>query len=141
MAYLERFLKIKKSTLPNAGKGLFTTIDIHKGTIICEYKGKIQKWEEVKHEDGHNGYLMLINRNTVINALNAKRTFGRYANDARGIVKVTGLRNNAEYSYLGKKCFIEASRNIKAGEEIFVYYGAEYWRLIRKIRKMTKVIS
>jgi hypothetical protein len=51
-AYLEKYLKIKKSTLPNAGKGLFTTIEIRKGTMIVEYKGKIQKWSAVKHEDG-----------------------------------------------------------------------------------------
>jgi hypothetical protein len=84
---------------------------------------------------------MFINKNTVINALHAKQTFGRYANDARGTVKVKGIRNNAAYSYAGRKCFIEATRTIKAGEEIFVYYGVEYWRLVRKIQKMTKVIS
>ena len=133
MALLEKYLAVKKSLLPNAGKGLFTTKEIAKGKRIVEYKGRLQKWKDVKHEDGHNGYLMLINRNAVINALNSK-TFGRYANDARGLSKKPGLRNNAEYVSEGRKCFIESIRKIKKGEEILVGYGKEYWRLIRKLK-------
>jgi len=36
MAYLEKDLFLKKSHLPGAGKGLFTKIEIPKGTIIVE---------------------------------------------------------------------------------------------------------
>src|SRR6187551_887322 len=71
MPLLEKQLVIKKSKLPGAGKGLFTKKKIEKGARIVEYKGKIQPWREVKHEDGHNAYLMYINRNTVINAKSA----------------------------------------------------------------------
>ncbi len=135
MALLERHLAIRKSQLPGAGKGLFTKIDIPKGTRIIEYKGRIEAWKEVKDEDGHNGYLLRINWQTTINALPYKKAFGRYANDASGLVKVKGLRNNAEYVTEGRKCFIEAIRSINKGEEIFVSYGKEYWKLIRKIQQ------
>jgi len=122
--------------LPKAGKGLFTKVSIKKGTRIVEYKGRIQPWREVKAQDGYNGYLMYITRNTVINALRAIKTFGRYANDASGLVKIKGLRNNTESISEGKRCFIEATRTIHAGEEILVGYGREYWTLIKKINKL-----
>jgi len=122
--------------LPKAGKGLFTKVSIKKGTRIVEYKGRIQPWREVKAQDGYNGYLMYITRNTVINALRAIKTFGRYANDASGLVKIKGLRNNTESISEGKRCFIEATRTIHAGEEILVGYGREYWTLIKKIKKL-----
>ena len=34
-------LKFARSTLPEAGKGLFTTLYIPKGSFITEYKGKL----------------------------------------------------------------------------------------------------
>lgn len=33
-------LQVKTSTIPNAGKGLFATVDIPKRTKLGEYKGK-----------------------------------------------------------------------------------------------------
>jgi uncharacterized protein len=138
MALLEKHLRVKRSTLPQAGKGLFTRIAISKGTRIVEYKGRIQTWRQVKHEDGHNGYLLRINWQTVINALPYTKALGKYANDARGLIRIKGLRNNAEYVVDGKRCFIEATRAIHKGEEILVSYGSEYWTLIRRILKEQK---
>jgi len=132
---LEKKLRVKKSQLPQAGKGLFTSTDIPKGTRIVEYKGRIQPWREVKDQDGINGYLMYINRNVVINGLAAVKTLARYANDAGGLVRLEGIRNNAEFVSEGKRCFIEATRNIKAGEEIFASYGSEYWSLMKRLAK------
>jgi uncharacterized protein len=133
VALLEKYLRVKKSLLSGAGKGLFTNVNITKGTRIIEYKGKKRKWIDAKHEDGYNGYLMRVSRSVVIDALPAVHTFGRYANDARGFARMKGLTNNTEYVSEGNRCFIEATRNIKAGEEIFVSYGKEYWTLMRRI--------
>ncbi len=138
MAYLEKFLIVKKSRLPNAGKGLFTKKAISKGTRIVEYKGKKRKWKDVKHLDGHNGYLMYITRNAVIDALPSVNTLGRYANDAQGLSKVKDLRNNCEYVSEGHRCYIEAKRAIEPGEELLVSYGKEFWQLQRKLRKAGK---
>ena len=118
---------------------MFTKIDIPKGTRIVEYKGRIQPWREVKDQDGINGYLMYINRNVVINALPAVKTLGRYANDARGLVRVAGIRNNSESISEGKRCYIETTRNLKAGEEIFVHYGREYWALMKRLAATKKI--
>ena len=138
MAYLEKFLLVKKSLLPNAGKGLFTKKAIDKGTRIVEYKGKKRKWKDVKHLDGYNGYLMYITRNAVIDALPAVHTLGRYANDAQGLSKVKELRNNCEYVSEGNRCYIEAKRPVDKGEELLVGYGKEFWQLQRKLRKAGK---
>jgi SET domain-containing protein len=81
---------------------------------------------------------MYINQSVVINALPALKTLGRFANDARGLVRLAGFRNNSEYVSEGKRCFIEATRNIKAGEEIFVNYGREYWSLIKRLSTKKK---
>jgi uncharacterized protein len=134
MALLEKYLFINKSQLPNAGKGLFTEREINKGTRIVEYKGKLRKWKDVKHQDGYNSYLMYITRNAVIDAKPLTKTLGRYANDARGITKIKDLKNNCQYVSEGNKCYIESTRAIKKGEEILVAYGKEFWQLQKKLQ-------
>lgn len=131
MALLEKHLYTKKSKLPDAGKGLFTKVAIEKGTRICEYKGRLTDWKDVKEDEGENGYIFFISNKTVIDALKSVKTFGRYANDAAGFGKVNGLKNNSEYVVEGKKCFIEATKDIPAKSEIFVAYGKEYWQVMR----------
>lgn len=132
MALLEKQLVVKKSTIPNSGKGLFTKKFIPKGTRIVEYKGRISSWKDVKDEDGKNGYIFYVTRNHVINALPAKSALARYANDARGLVRIKGVTNNCDYITDGKKAYIESKKDIPAGAEILVDYGADYWKVIRE---------
>ena len=77
MALLEKQLFVKKSTIPDSGKGLFTKKFIPKGTRIVEYKGRISAWKDVKDEDGKNGYIFYVTRNHVINALPVKSALAR----------------------------------------------------------------
>lgn len=136
MALLEKQLFVKKSKIPNAGKGLFTKKFIPKGTRIVEYKGRISSWKDVKDEDGKNGYIFYVNRNHVINALPVKSALARYANDARGLVRVKGVTNNCDYITDGKKAYIESKKDIPAGGEILVDYGGDYWKVIRENLKL-----
>jgi SET domain-containing protein len=138
MALLKKQLYIKKSTIPNAGKGLFTKKAIPKGTRIIEYTGRRTTWKEVKDEDGKNGYIFYINRNNVIDALPHKSAYARYANDARGLVRIKGLLNNSDYIVDGLKAYIESKTDIPAGGEIFVDYGKDYWKVIRENIKLWK---
>lgn len=133
MNILKKDLFIKKSLLPGAGKGLFTSVVIFKGDRIVEYKGRKRDWQEAKKEDGYNGYLLRLSRSTALDALPYKKAFGRYANDAAGHFRIPGLRNNAEYLIYGDRCFIEATRTIPKGAEIFVGYGKEFWELQRNL--------
>jgi SET domain-containing protein len=138
MALLEKQLYLKKSSLPGAGKGLFTKADIPKGTLIVEYKGRIHTWDEIKHEDGRNAYLYYINSKRVINAKPHKTALARYANDAKGWSQTKGLRNNAEYVEKHKRVFIKSTRRILKGDEIFVGYGREYWEMMKKTAEKKK---
>ena len=132
MALLEKHLYVKKSLLPGAGKGLFTKVFIPKGTLIVEYKGQIMTWKEVeKMPDERNGYVFYFNLKYVIDAWQTRKSVAHFANDANGISRAPGLRNNSEYETEGKRCFIIAMRNISARSEILVGYGGEYWQAIR----------
>ena len=136
MPISNKSLFIKKSNLSGAGLGLFAKIIFRKGDRIVEYKGRRQPWKEVKAEDGHNGYLLRLSRNLAINALPYKKAFGRFANDASGLGKTVGLRNNAEYLIYGDRCFIEATRTINKGDEILVSYGKEFWMLQKTLKEI-----
>jgi uncharacterized protein len=129
-------LFVKKSTLRDSGKGLFTRRDIPKGALIAEYKGKITNWKEAKHVN--NAYIYYVTRNHVIDAKTHVQSLARFANDARGLTRQKGVTNNAEYVEKGKKVFIRATKKIPAGSEILVGYGKEYWDAIRYNRKLDK---
>lgn len=138
MALLEKHLEIKRSLLPDAGKGLFTRKPIPKGTRIVEYKGKITTWKEVDHKRGDNRYIYYVKKDHVIDAGSYNKAKARYANDARGLKKVTGLVNNAQYVEDGLRVFIEAKKDIPPNTEILVDYGKEYWDTIRYNKKLSK---
>lgn len=136
MALFEKKVEIKVSKLPNAGKGLFAKEFIPKETRIVEYKGKVTSWKEVDCNDGNNGYIYYVKRNHVIDASRHPSALARYANDAKGLERMKGIRNNSVYVEDGIKVFIESKKDIAAGEEILVEYGKEYWDVIRHNQKV-----
>jgi uncharacterized protein len=134
MAYLEKQLYVRESTLPGAGKGLFTKNLIPKGKRIIEYRGEVMKWKDAeKMADDRNGYVFYITAQYVIDAWSFKKELARYANDAKGLTKVKGIVTNCEYiiDRKARRCFITAIADIPARSELFVEYGAEYWEAIR----------
>lgn len=132
MALLEKSLVVKKSTIPGAGKGLFTKLAIKKGERVIEYKGKLVTWKEVeKMADDRNGYVFHFTNKHCLDAWKTKKSVAHFANDALGITRLEGVRNNCEYVTQKKRCYIEASKDIPAKAEILVGYGADYWKVIR----------
>ena len=81
-------------------------------------------------------YIMYVNRDHVINALPYRKALARYANDAKGVGKIRGLRNNSVYATVKKRVYIKAIRDIKAGEEILVDYGKSYWQTMKENKKI-----
>ena len=130
-------LIVKKSQLPGAGKGLFTTKAISKDSKIIEYRGEKIGYNEYRRRARNevDQYLFFVRRDLSIDAMHTRQYKARYANDAAGITRVKGLRNNSDYIIYGDACFIVASRNIRAGEEIFVNYTRSYWDYMRKRAK------
>lgn len=135
-------LIVKRSRLPGAGKGLYTTKAIRKESKIIEYRGEIIGYQEYRRRARKEAdqYLFYLRRDLCIDAMHTLQYKARYANDAAGITRVKGLRNNSDYIIFGDKCFIVASRDIKAGEEIYVNYTKPYWDCMRKRRKQKKSI-
>jgi SET domain-containing protein len=136
MILLQKQLFIKKSGILGAGKGLFTKQFIAKATRIIEYKGEITTWKKVLQTEREtktlNRYLYYINRNYVIDALRHPKALARYTNDAKGLGKIAGSVNNCKYVEGEGKVFMEALKDITAGEELLISYGKEYWDTIKK---------
>lgn len=133
-------LVVKKSKLKGAGKGLFTKRDIKKGERIVEYIGEIVTEAELdrRAENDIFGYAFFISKNKCIDAYYTPNELARYANDASGLKRIKGIRNNSCYDVYKNTGWIKAEKNIKAGEEILVSYGAEYWKDIRYNLKLEK---
>lgn len=129
-------LYVKKSQIPKAGNGLWTDTEIKKDEIVCEYEGEKLTWKQCmkrnEEQDGFGAYYFYINDRNCIDAQYTEWALGRYANDALGFGRVSNLRNNARYEVRKGKAYIVASRNIKAGSEILVSYGKEYWDAMRE---------
>ena len=128
-------LSIKKSQIPSSGHGLWAEKDFKRGEIIVKYDGEAITWKECERrnqaQEGYGCYYLYINKRKCIDAQHTLWAKGRYANDAAGFSRVEGLRNNARYEIIKGEAFIKASRNIKAGEEIFVSYGRACWNTLK----------
>jgi SET domain-containing protein len=131
MSLLENDLVIRTSLIPGAGKGLFTKHAVKKGSYIVEYKGRRTTWDDVAH-DADNMYICYIHDAFVIDGRNHVDDLARYANDAAGLTRVKGLANNAHYVYDKDRVYIEATKDIAAGAEIFVSYGKGYWDTVHE---------
>ena len=135
-------LYLKMSLLPKAGKGLFVKKEFKRADIICEYEGEIVPWSvcEKRADEGHEGYVFFISKNHCIDAYFTPEAIGRYANDAKGIGRVEGLRNNAQYEIKvregRKRGFIVATRTIKPNDEVLVDYGNDYWKHLQKTKHL-----
>jgi len=126
----EFWLEVKPSQIPNSGMGLYAKFPITAGTVLSEYKGRILELDTggdvelypygvsvqmpdgtVKMIDGMDGFGNIT-------------SFAPRANDAGPFFQNALL---AEYRELPGRVFLEATRDIKQGEEIFVLYGPTYW--------------
>lgn len=120
-------LIVKTSTIPGAGKGLFTTIARAKNANIIEYTGEHLDRNALNQRypgDRLAVYAMHINRNHYVDARDPQRSsVARYANDCR-----RRACNNCRLSVYRGVITLKANRRIAAGEELFASYGRDYWR-------------
>jgi len=132
-------LVVRKSRIPNAGKGLFTTSRIRKGDLIVEYKGEKLTWNQCMKRYGkdidHARYLYFVSNKNCIDAQHTVNELARYANDACGFSLKKGLNNNSEYKNIKGVPHIIATKVIPPGREILVDYSGDYWEMMRKEQK------
>jgi uncharacterized protein len=123
------YLYISLSQLPDSGNGLYTAINLYKDEIIAVFKGEILTRVQAKKraDKGNDKYFISLLNGTIMDSMNVM-CFAKYANDANGYAN-SCFKNNAKIGLdeNDKICLI-ATRNFKAGEELFCSYGKRYWK-------------
>lgn len=135
-------LKIDKSTIPNAGNGLFTLKDRDTDEIIAKYLGQRINVKELnkRYGKGLATYATRVGRTgTYIDAAKTPSGMARYANDVRGTnkqpnaeLRVTGKTKRAGVNLVAKRPIRTTSQRNSKGKrenrkEILLDYGEEYW--------------
>lgn len=123
------YLYIKESQIPDAGKGLFTSILIYKNEIISVFKGEILSVEEteIRAKNGMDRYFINMLDGTIMDSMRVK-CFAKYANDSKGLVKTNFKINSTITLDDDNNVCLVAIRDINIEEEIFCSYGNKYWR-------------
>ena len=123
------YLYIETSQLLNAGKGLFTAINIYKDEIISVFKGEILTELEADYrvKIKQDKYFINMIDGTILDSMNTD-CFAKYANDAEAFQK-NQFQNNAKIALDDDNnvCII-ATKNIGHCKEIFCNYGKKYWK-------------
>ena len=125
----ERGLRIKNSTIPNAGLGLFAARNLPKGHTV-DYTG-----DRVPLDSDSDGgvYFLEVRSDEAIDAARTNAGEGRWVNDPKG----TDRRANSLFTVFTppgtrtRRAGLRTTRPILKGEEILVKYGANYWRFQR----------
>lgn len=119
----EKDFEIKTSSIPKSGKGVFSLVSIKKGDTIGSYIGRYmndKEFDSGKHENNH--YILHICRDCYIDAEDLKKSnYTRFINHSK--------KPNCKFvvSTRHKTARVEALKNIKAGEELFLHYGPEFF--------------
>jgi len=133
--YPESLFLVKKSNIPNAGKGLFTTVDLPKNSRVLIYQGEMMLQNDghadkidkkTKTPDDHSYCWFLNGKEEIcINSIHTPQFKARYVNDAYK----TKFKNNLRpsFDYKNKRVSYISIKNIKAGDELFISYGEPYW--------------
>ena len=119
--------KIERRQSSIHGNGVFAIEPIAKGERIVRYKGKLRTHEEVDdryggvEEDGHT-FLFTLNDDYVIDG-NVDGNIARWINHSCAPNCQAVLEENADGKPHKDKVYIEALRDIAAGEELSYNYG------------------
>jgi hypothetical protein len=122
------YLYVADSSLPKAGKGLYTAIRIYAGEIVAVFEGELLSDDEanLRRKANKDGYFIQLLNGQILDSMHTN-CFAKYANDAAGSPMLK-VRNNAVIALNEQQqiCIV-ATRNIRAGEEVYVSYGKAYW--------------
>ena len=123
------YLYIQDSQITNAGKGLFTAIDIYPNEIISIFKGEILTDNETQKRvsEGNDRYFINMLDGSILDSMNVD-CFAKYANDAEAFSKLE-FKNNSKITLDDDdNVCIVATKKIKSQQEIFCSYGVKYWK-------------
>jgi len=123
------YLYIKSSQIKNAGKGLYTAIDIYKDEIISLFKGEVIANKEAakRAQLNEDKYFINLLDDRILDSMHTD-CYAKYANDAEGLSN-SNFKNNAKITLDDdNNVCIKASKKIKSGKEVFCSYGKRYWK-------------
>ena len=125
-------IRVAPSKIPGAGLGLYLMEAAKEKEWIARYSGEpLTKMECDRRRHSH--YRVQVHKNLYLDAEDPCHFEGRYINDARHSQYKTNARFAAGYGF--NICAstgyvwvrIYATRAIKAGEELFIDYGKDFW--------------
>ncbi|MEL1248181.1 SET domain-containing protein-lysine N-methyltransferase [Flavobacterium helocola] len=123
------YLYIQDSQITNAGKGLYTAIDIYPNEIISLFKGEILTDNEAQKRvsEGNDRYFINMLDGSILDSMHVD-CFAKYANDAEAFSKLE-FKNNSKITLDDDdNVCIVATKKIKSQQEIFCSYGVKYWK-------------
>ena len=140
--HMHRKVKIAQSTIPRAGKGVFAKRDYKVGQRIGYYRGDVlstnahnQRYGSGKRD--HAPYSLQGSKSKIIDAECTRSTMS--------MINGTRLKKDANAVFGGRmqskatgKMPVKAFRSIKKGDEVFVHYGASYFRTAENARHSTR---
>ncbi|KAG9399879.1 hypothetical protein AC1031_011300 [Aphanomyces cochlioides] len=117
-------LRVQESTIPDSGNGVFTTEDLKTGDIITEYSGEVVKFQKWPSDRSVEYAVQMTKKNHWIDGVK-EATIGQ---GLGSILKRPNRpkRPNCQFVQYCGHIYVEAKKNIKAGEELFVAYGHGY---------------
>lgn len=116
-------VRVAPSTIVGAGNGVFAVVALPAKRVLGWYRGVLltQAQFDALYGTAHPTYVLEVGTGKFVDAVDpAHRNWTAMVNDARG----TGRRPNCVFTAAGS---LKTTRPIKAGEELFISYGAGYW--------------
>ena len=118
--------EVRESTIPEAGRGLFSTDPLEPGTLIGEYLGdSVDSFVKALRMPDFRYLAMWERLDGAIDAADHPGMAMRYVNHHPDEA-LSNIRFRAE----GRRVFLETTRRVEAGEEFFAHYAEAYWRLL-----------
>jgi hypothetical protein len=139
-------LRIKDSTIAAAGRGLFATRDMEKGENIMQFDFEKLNGADMRarydYDDTEGtapyGFKISGMQDTYGDAA-CLRNPPSFANDPKNKKKVNAIFK--PYDVRGRtQVWLQTRKTIKAGAEIFVDYGADYWKKMDNITYDLKTV-
>ena len=125
--------------IPGSGMGLWADEHMRRGDLIVEVTG--EKYAGDSDVELANDLYLLDSGDGTDDYIDVKGP-AMYANDACGPVRLPGMVNNSLFRLLDDgTMWLEATRTIRPGQEIFASYGRAYWTAIRNIRKCIRTLK
>jgi SET domain-containing protein len=115
------------------GKGLFVKCHVKKNTYLCKCTGKIQHTADIRHPHLQDNCIR-ISPHHVLNMayFTHNRCKASFINDANGVIQIPNVKNNTVLVHDFGHFFVQALEDLYPGQELFMAYGEEYWKIRRQ---------